>query len=878
MMIRRGLLLVLATAFLTSTALAPTDPLAAQIPAFLPNKEAVTATEPMEIDGDWHVNTIGKVIRINRGRAYAVEGWTHAFVLRVQPDMVTIRNIQQTADNEYIGDDLPLMDKVTLRLVSPDRIEASVPGLFGPIRYTLTRVGGAATGRPAGPPMFVSPSEPTGSGMDGETAPRPVQRFASLEEVFGEPRPVAEAFRGCEIPENANSADVEERLDRSPRDRITGREFAPVASDAPTPDPDDECWTRVDGIWTEAAPVIFDTSLNDGRDWGVQGNRLAGLLHGNYTTPETLFIVSGDNPENEIWIRSGINDLRFVRFVAEDAQSVGALIGNAGVTKTYRASERSAFGGRLSLDYTAGNELRIRLGRRQFLRPKTIDKSDLSMDDVFVIQYQTDNFAANLKGYDVLTQDTFLLMDNRKREVFAQPGREDYRIQEKYAVPNGFNLRNELLQGNVFRRTFVSSENEVQRAESTSLGAHAKISISGAVNSGLAGVPGAGEMSETGFSAGYSSSKSSVEAIREGRNVGQFVGYARTKSFALVLDQATSELSGAFLTAVADAKNYGNYDDLIREFGTHYPYAVTYGASAKMTQDITEESFSRQLTESEGKHAEAELAIHGSLLGGFASVTNSDLSGASGRVGTEDGRFIAVGGNGSWDASGFSRGERLAPILLDLRPLDELLNPMNFPNQPEVYTRIRTELAQSINRYLASQSRPLSEDRLIDRVSYVPPIPEEVVEGPAPEQEQEWHVYIKSIDCIKARGDGKFGVEGDASIRVTGGGSEVAQARRLEASCKRKSTTRSAYNYNARTQQEGLLILRGLPSDLRSRSIRVSYEWDYVPGWRKTNSQLDVQLRDHMNLAAGRHVELKKRVRQDNNPDLSLQIRVHRVR
>ncbi|MGB3472442.1 MAG: hypothetical protein WBA51_16630 [Erythrobacter sp.] len=100
---------------IAGTALAPVAPASAQVPAFLPNKEAVAQTEPMEIDGDWRVNTINKVIRIERGRAYAVEGWTHAFILRVQPDMVTIRNIQQTGDDEYVGDDLPMMGRVTLR-------------------------------------------------------------------------------------------------------------------------------------------------------------------------------------------------------------------------------------------------------------------------------------------------------------------------------------------------------------------------------------------------------------------------------------------------------------------------------------------------------------------------------------------------------------------------------------------------------------------------------------------------------------------------------------------------------------------------------------------------------------------------------------------
>ena len=73
---------------------------------------------------------------------------------------------------------------------------------------------------------------------------------------------------------------------------------------------------------------------------------------------------------------------------------------------------------------------------------------------------------------------------------------------------------------------------------------------------------------------------------------------------------------------------------------------------------------------------------------------NSRVQGYSGEFGNEGGRFIAVGGNGSWDSGGYSRGDRVAPILLDLRPLDELLNPINFPDQPDIYTRVRAELEQ----------------------------------------------------------------------------------------------------------------------------------------------------------------------------------------
>ena len=124
----------------------------------------------MEIDGDWRVDTIDKVIRIDRGRAYAVEGWTHAFVLQVQPDMVTIRNIQQTNDDEYVGDDLPMMGRVTLRHVSHDRIEASVPGLLGPARYTLSRVADSQFSTSEGLPAF---AEPLGYGEGPSSPTRP---------------------------------------------------------------------------------------------------------------------------------------------------------------------------------------------------------------------------------------------------------------------------------------------------------------------------------------------------------------------------------------------------------------------------------------------------------------------------------------------------------------------------------------------------------------------------------------------------------------------------------------------------------------------------------------------------------------------------------
>ena len=875
----------LGAALVAGTALAPVEPASAQIPAFLPNKEAVAETEPMEIDGDWRVDTINKVIRIERGRAYAVEGWTHAFILRVQPDMVTIRNIQQTGDNEYVGDDLPLMGRVTLRRVSPDRIEASVPGLLGATRYTLTRVAGSSYDSGGEPPPMFAPADDQGDMPPSDLRQPDSQppNFASLDEGFGELRPVTEAFRGCVIPDDATLRMSARVPQPSPRDRLTGLEFAPVASADPNanvPDADDACWTRLDGVWKEDRNPTFDTSVNDGSEWDVQGLPLAGLLHGNYTTPGALFIAPGDDPENELFVMSGINDVGMTRYVSSDGLSVEGLIERAGANKVYQAREQTSLPSRLTIDYTAGGELRIRIGNRQFLRPQTTANRDLPSDDVFAIQFQTDNFAANLKGYNVLTQDPFLLMNNNMREVFDRRDTDEYRIQEKYAVPFGFTLQNELLQGNVYRSTTVSSAKEMQDANSTSFGVNANISVSGAVNTFLSFKPGRSEIADTGASVGYSSTQSTMNSMRQNNTVAQVVGYSRAKSYAIIVDHSESKLSSGFLTAVGDAQREGRYQDLIDQFGTHYAYAVTYGASAKMTRDISSEAFQSILSETQGDRLEGEVRILGSSIGGFNESMNSRVEGYSGAFGNEGGRFIAVGGNGSWDSGGYSRGDRVAPILLDLRPLDELLNPINFPDQPDIYTRVRAELALAINQYLASQTRPLSNERLISKVSYTPPPPEP---EPEPEAEiEEWYVYVRTIGCTKPGPGTTSGASGD--IRISGSGHKNAFASSMELStgCKWRDDQSRTYDYRSSDNTPGLMVLRGSREQLRSYTLNFDFNWRYTgaaQGRIRTDKRaLTSTPMQGSGLAVGKSHTTKWKFGPKGRPEITLHLRVKRIK
>lgn len=111
-----------------------------QIPAFLPSMTAVPAAAPLPIDGEWVIDSIRKRIRIEGGRAYAVDSWLHLFVLKIEPMMVVIKDITRTDMGQYSGSDLPLMGKWTAQLLPNGTLKVTVAGAFGPVNYNLTPV------------------------------------------------------------------------------------------------------------------------------------------------------------------------------------------------------------------------------------------------------------------------------------------------------------------------------------------------------------------------------------------------------------------------------------------------------------------------------------------------------------------------------------------------------------------------------------------------------------------------------------------------------------------------------------------------------------------------------------------------------------------
>ncbi len=118
-----------------------TIPTIPQIPAFLPLAHSVAPLEKaMPLDGVWNITSINKRIRIDRGRVYAVDSWLHLFVLKIQPNMVVMKDVRQTGAGAYTSNDLPLMGTAVMKANANGDLDVSVASVLGPVNYTLAQV------------------------------------------------------------------------------------------------------------------------------------------------------------------------------------------------------------------------------------------------------------------------------------------------------------------------------------------------------------------------------------------------------------------------------------------------------------------------------------------------------------------------------------------------------------------------------------------------------------------------------------------------------------------------------------------------------------------------------------------------------------------
>lgn len=544
------------------------------------------------------------------------------------------------------------------------------------------------------------------------------------------PQPVSAAFRGCEdttkggdVAAAEGGADPRRTIEaaRAPREQkevISGRVFKSfslkqVTKSAATAAAD--CWGRLDGVWREESEIQLDRD-KDPEGWEGASALQLSIANGNFTTPEFIIVEPAADPSRSVRISPAFDPEAISEFVSTDGVKLSDALRIRGPVKTYLGPNQQ----KLRVDVTLSGFVRLRLGNRMYLRPKpgvtkAVAENQTPANDAFLVSFTLENMVASRRGYDVVSQDPFFLMQNGKAEVLAQVDRRNYVIEERRIVPMGFTLHKIDAQGTVYRKNLSTSEEDTQRTNAHSFGAN---------------VSGSGEVLGYGVkgSVGFDHAKTATQSMRESETVAQAVAIARVKQYALIVDHPYVTLSDSFIDAVEDARRYGDYESLIRRFGTHYPYATTFGAVGKMTQNFSQTSLEKSLSSEQKESYNASLSVSNPVgpsmaSEGYYSNTKGRSDGNREVKENERSEFIAAGGNGSWSEMGFSAGQTPYPILLDLRPLHELLNPINFPDQPEVYLAVRANLSRAIRTYIDAKSGGLSQESLVAKFSRPAPDP-----------------------------------------------------------------------------------------------------------------------------------------------------------
>ena len=566
----------------------------------------------------------------------------------------------------------------------------------------------------------------------------------SAQEATAEMAP--KLFAGCEdskiIPKAKDKPRARMFNAANKTDPITKRVFKSfkleeVAS-VDADDFDGLCWSRVDGLWQEHMQVSFDKSV-ELSGWAGLKSGMEEFAHGTYTTP-VILAANMDNGYQTITLRSALGPGRPIRFTSQDNITIEDILNKPGQAKIYKSERINGHTQSLKLSISHTGYMRLRMGEREFRRPrpdisKTARGEQVPANDIFAIAYNPKNLVANRRGYDVTTKNPDRFLDSEgKLEVFARAQPRDYYLAEQMTVPLGLELIEEGIQGTVFFERLLSSESEYQQATASSFG----------VNAGLSGGVGGekkknggikkGTATEIGASIGYQNAKEEVKGMKEQHSVASMDGYQRFKKYALVRDHAFSELSDDFYDAVEDAFQSGDYQRVVDKFGTHYSYAATFGAAGRLQTYMTEDTISNNASSFKSEGGSGGLKL-GPLDFSVTKDSSSTLTTGNSTT-TKLGKtvFTAVGGNGSWDQSGFVAGDTPYPILMDLRRMDELLNPMYFPERPEIYNEARGKLGDAITNYLFGKAQLVSTKSLLSDI----------------EPMQTMVIKLTGLQCLKA--------------------------------------------------------------------------------------------------------------------------------
>jgi hypothetical protein len=357
-----------------------------------------------------------------------------------------------------------------------------------------------------------------------------------------------------------------------------------------------------------------------------------------------------------------------------------------------------------------GGAPRIRFGNGTFVKKpplpnqelkRTVQTEKVSQEDAWLVDKIPLGLYFNFAGYDITKINPFVLSEHFMAPVFAPGTSQGYEFQDRKIVPHGLQYRQQTLNETFFSESAISSEKEMQESSSFSIGLN--VAAKGK------GEPPSDKPKAAG---GINYAKSQMSGTSDNKNSMRSFGVIQIHDYVLILDQGHMKLSTGFLNMVADIRaNRRPVSDLFEKFGTHYPNAVTYGAAARASMRFDASDVRNWASNKESVSASVTIPVKAmEITPSFSSEkekSESNRMSSSNKVE----RFSAVGGNAAGSINSFQAdANRVVPVLFDLRPIHELINPIHF-DDPEVLGRVRSQVVREWNARFASINLSSDESR-----------------------------------------------------------------------------------------------------------------------------------------------------------------------
>jgi MAC/Perforin domain len=454
------------------------------------------------------------------------------------------------------------------------------------------------------------------------------------------------------------------------------------------------------GFWyapSEAAARRLDKLELSAPEFRWLGDAPAKGQHGNYASYKVLKISRLPSGELEVRADHGGLDqnwaklnwakpMRFSRveagYMMEAIDGKTRLSNATGAGQFSLLNNRQGDGASLSLDGF------LKLVPFEFKEPVNTgeDKRD-SWESTFVNPEQIKNWFYSFAGFDITQMNpiNFGDMEGIRAPVFARPGPDnaDYKSTGEGRFSPAQLFFKPLFSAETENTVQISnSERELQTSVSRSLGANIGLEGVGGLSGSHSMTKQFENMSQTSYQTGY--------------------GESRVLHYALVQDKARMKLAESFSNDVSRLlQNIGNpaaFESFIRKYGTHYPYAITYGGKVhvQFRKKLTARKAAQSTTEE--TKIEAEGVVEGVKAGGNFSFGNTDGSKVGSETGIEVTKTVVVGGRGSATLDGFEIQDTVVPIYTDLRPLSDLLSPLFFDDD-KITDVLQPALASAIETY-----------------------------------------------------------------------------------------------------------------------------------------------------------------------------------